>query len=207
MNLSANETVLILSALVFILVGIGLCFAGWRFFKLALILAGGIIGFLIGSALASEGTDNSALILVAGVVGILVGVILAYPLFDLATIFYGISGGVALAAALAQALNAGQTLSIILLALGIILGIVLAFLLRKYIIMLGTAFNGAAAMALGVAMLIPGNRVLVSQSAAVRVLLQPTWQTVVAVAAIVLGLIGFVTQWNDYVRNGNSSLD
>ncbi len=131
-----------------VLLGLVMCFFGYRFFKVLL----GIMGFLacggvalrVGYAISSE---NEFVALIAGLLGGVVGATLFVVLYYIGVFLFGASFAVLTAATCAGPAEQSLTPPVTLVLGGI--GGVLAVLLQKFIIVCSTAFIGAWLMVFG----------------------------------------------------------
>jgi hypothetical protein len=153
----------------------------WRF---ALALMGAVYGFMIGTSFA--GPNQGTLAIIIGVVAAIVLAFLAYVLWSVAALVYGMFLGMGLGAWVALMVNARegtQTMSVFVIA-GRLLGLILAFFLKDQIIMLATAFSGAAAVLYGVRLMVPEfSRLTTGNSNVVEFII---W--------FVAGIVGYVIQ-------------
>jgi len=181
---------LMLAALFSVAFGVVTCFAGYRIFRLVLSIVGFIIGASIGLALASGGTQL-AQILIALFAGI-IGAIVMNALYFVGVVIAGALLGALLASILAGAL--GMDAGIVVLAAGAVVGGVVALLLNRLMVILSTAFGGAAAIVYGVSLLFPG----AGAFAPIGILPGASsgeQSTALLAVWIVLGVIGFAVQY------------
>jgi hypothetical protein len=116
-------------------------FFGYRFFKITLAIAGGLIGLVASGGVAGAMVERPAIATVLGVVGTLLGAALAIPL-HFAVVFVA---GFGSSAALALLLLANQH-QMVAVAAGIVLGIiggVVAVKLERIMIVLFTSLFGS----------------------------------------------------------------
>jgi hypothetical protein len=136
-----------------ILVGLASCFYGYPLFRIFLILAGLIYGYMLGNLWVPA--SHPGLSLAIGLGAALVLGMLAYPLWSIGVIVVGAALGFMILTALALALNASQVVQILLGIIGA--GAVgwLFYNVRDLFVMLTSAFNGAALLVFGLGWYIP----------------------------------------------------
>ena len=166
-----------------ILVGLAGCFYGYPLFRLFLILAGLIYGYLFGHSFVPASHPWLALVIGVGVAVILA--MLAYPLWSIGIILIGAALGFMIMSAIGLALTLSQGA---VLLLGVLGAAALGFLFyhtRDLFVMLATAFNGAVQVVYGLNLVFPPVLALWSGRA-----------NFLAVAAmVVLGGFGFAVQY------------
>jgi hypothetical protein len=138
-----------------ILVGLIVWLMGYGVWRIALALTGAVYGFYIGTSLV--GQAHGLLSIVVGVVIAIVLAWLAYVLWSVAALIYGMFLGMGLGAWAATMLNVrdkSQTTTVLVI-IGAIAGVILALFLKDQIIMLATAFSGAAAVLYGSQLTLP----------------------------------------------------
>jgi hypothetical protein len=148
------------SALVVIGFGLVLTFYGYALWRLALVVGGFAIGFIVGSEIAPP--DQQALALVLGAVLAVAFGILSYFAYTLVSILIGVVmgalAGLVMALLLGVNVADANTVSVNALALvgvGAIVGVALGFALRDLIIVLLTAIGGGGAIVIGLQTLLP----------------------------------------------------
>jgi len=126
-----------------IITGVVMCFYGYRAFKVVLgvfgVLAGGYVAAVAGLHL-SEGSRVVALL--SGLVGALLGGVLMVSLYLLAVFVAGAALGALLAGLFTPGLSSG-TRAVVVVALALLCGF-LALAAQRFLVMVATAFNGAA---------------------------------------------------------------
>ena len=165
-----------------ILVGLASCFYGYPLFRIVLILAGLIYGYVLGQAFVPASHPWLALVMGVGAAAVLA--VLAYPLWSIGVIMIGAALGFMILGSVGIALNVSQGAVILLGVLG---GAVVGFLFyraRDLIVMLSTAFNGALQVVYGLGLLFPELAFRGGRS---------NFLTVVAM--VVLGGFGFAVQY------------
>jgi hypothetical protein len=165
-----------------ILVGLASCFYGYPLFRILLILAGLLYGYMLGSAWASASHPGLSLA-IALAAGVILAV-LAYPLWSFGVVLIGAVMGFMILASAGLALNVTPTVRVLM---GIIGGGALGLLfyfIRDLVVMLVTAFNGSVLAVLGAGWYLP----LLSFSEGRANLLD-------ILIMVVLGTFGFAVQY------------
>lgn len=191
----------LLVGLLALVVGLAFAFYGFRFFLILLPIWGFFIGFLFGAGLVTglfgEGFLSTALSWIVGFGFAVVFAILSYLYYWFAVIFLGGSIGYAFGLSLLAWLNITGPLITFIVAIAFAVVFALAFVflrVPKYLVLVATAFGGAFAAVVGVALIL--GRVPLTDlrlglaGAYVRDNLSFVWM----VAAIVLGVIGYFYQ-------------
>jgi hypothetical protein len=141
------------AGIIAVLVGLAVCFLGYRLFRLLLPLAGLVFGFALGALLVPAGQWLPAII-----IGLAVGIffaLLAWLFWSAAVIMGGAMLGLGFGWTVGAAFFApGPLPAAIALAFGILFGVLFA-VLRKPAIMLSTAAWGAATCVYGLGLLAP----------------------------------------------------
>lgn len=165
-----------------ILVGLAGCFYGYPLFRLFLIVAGLIYGYIFGQSFISVG--HPWLALVVGVGAALVLALLAYPLWSIGVIVIGGVLGFMILASLGMALSLSQGVVILMGLLGAAAVGYLFFHFRDLLVMLATAVNGGVQTVYGLGWIFP------------ILAFGPGRSNFLAVVAIVaLGAFGFAVQY------------
>ena len=165
-----------------IFVGLASCFYGYPLFRIFLILAGLIYGYLFGQSFAPD--SQPWLALLVGVGAAVVLALLAYPLWSIGVIIIGAALGFMILGTLGLALDVSPGAVILMGVMGAALVGFLFFGVRDLFVMLATAFSGATQVVYGLGLLLPalsfgGGRA----------------NFLAIVAMMVLGGIGFATQY------------
>jgi hypothetical protein len=169
--------------IVTILVGLAGCFYGYPLFRVFLILAGLIYGFLFGHSFVPLGHPGIALAI--GIVAAVILAMLAYPLWSIGIIVIGAALGFMIMSSFGIALTLSQGAVILLGVLGAVALGFLFYQTRDLFVMLATAFNGAVQVIYGLNLVFPPVLALWSGRA-----------NFLAVAAmVVLGGFGFAVQY------------
>lgn len=130
-----------------ILVGLASCFYGYPLFRIFLILAGLIYGYVLGHAWMPGSHPGFSLVIALGA-GVLLAV-LAYPLWSIGVIIVGAVLGFTILISLGLSLNVSQTVQILLGVGGAVAVGLLFYHVRDLFVMLTSAFNGAALVVIG----------------------------------------------------------
>lgn len=135
------------------LLGMAVCFNGYRWFVILLPFWGFFVGFGLGAQTITALFGDSFLSTTSGwIVGFIVGLIfalLSYFLYYVGFAIFAGSAGYALAVGLLGAI--GVDFGVLAWIVGVVAGIVVAvvafvFNLQKWVVMIGTAFLGAGAL-------------------------------------------------------------
>ena len=180
------------AAILLVLGGALSCFAGYRLFKIVL----GIYGFVLGAMLASSamGVTNTTGMIIASLVGGVCGALVLVFAYFMGTALLGAGIGALVVAPIGWGyLRTGDPPAAVVIVLAII-GAIAAMFLRRYVIIVATAFGGAWTVIVG-GLAVAGDRGAANAAAAGNVwILYPTTpapgQSWVPVAWVVLGLIG-----------------
>ena len=180
------------AAILLVLGGALACFAGYRLFKIVL----GIYGFVLGAMLASSamGVTNTTGMIVAALVGGVCGARILVFAYFMGTALLGAGIGALVVAPIGWGyVRTGDPPAAVVIVLAII-GAIAAMFLRRYVIIVATAFGGAWTVIVG-GLAVAGDRGAANAAAAGNVwILYPTTpapgQSWVPVAWVVLGLIG-----------------
>ena len=180
------------AAILLVLGGALSCFAGYRLFKIVL----GIYGFVLGAMLASSamGVTNTTGMIVASLVGGVCGALILVFAYFMGTALLGAGIGALVVAPIGWGyLRTGDPPAAVVIVLAII-GAIAAMFLRRYVIIVATAFGGAWTVIVG-GLAVAGDRGAANAAAAGNVwilyLTTPApGQSWVPVAWVVLGLIG-----------------
>ena len=169
---------------ILVVIGIGLLAAGWRIYKLSLILSALVGGALLG---ASIGTLLNVSPLIPAAIASLLCAIAVVPTQKILFFF---SGGAAGAIFVTPVLSHffGERLWALWAVVGFAVIGVLAILLFKKIVIVATSFEGAFLITFGVYFLILGT----SSETVGKALTEPAPSLLIVAAA--LGLIGIVIQ-------------
>jgi hypothetical protein len=185
-------------AIVALLIGAGLIFAGYRFFLILLPFFGFVAGFYVGSAAVTAIFGNGFLSDVTGwIVGFIAGVAffaLAYFFFIIGVIVLAASVGASIGAAVMNALGIGGILEILVAAAAAIVlaGAAIVLAAPKYLVIALTAIIGAATLLAGVLLLIGGIKLPDLQQGPVDAIVKEG--TIWVIAFVVLAAVGIVAQ-------------
>lgn len=136
-----------------ILIGLASCFYGYPVFRIFLILAGLIYGYMLGQSFAPA--SHPWLSLVIGVGAAVVLAMLAYPLWSFGVIVIGAALGCMILGSLGIASHASQVGVILLGVLGAVVAGFLFYRAKDLFVMLTTAFNGAVQVVFGLDLVFP----------------------------------------------------
>jgi len=144
-----------ITAGVAIVIGILICFWGYRMLKVTLGIMGAVVGASAGWALGLSWFPQSpGLALVCVVVGAVIGAVLCLWLFFLGIFLLGASAGTAVASAVFHGLGR-QPEPLVVLIVAVVFG-VLAIVLQKFMIVISTAFSGSYLLVAGLLQLLTG---------------------------------------------------
>jgi hypothetical protein len=144
-----------ITAGVAIVVGILICFWGYRMLKVTLGIMGAIVGASGGWALAlSWSPGSTAVALVCVVLGAVVGALLCIWLFFFGIFLLGASAGTAIATAVFNGMGR-QPEPLVVLIVAVVFGVI-AILLQKFMIIISTAFSGSYLLVAGILQLLTG---------------------------------------------------
>jgi hypothetical protein len=173
-----------LTAVVGIVLGLVVCFAGYRLIRVAFGICGFILGAALGALLAGQlGHGDTNVVWIAGLIGGLVGAGLSMILYKLGVFIVGAAAGMVLGGMVGSGLEGNQRL--IAVVLGAILVGILALVVQRLVIIIATAISGSWLVAQVGAALLSGN------SLAWKDLFSRSFVPQVAGAA----LVGFVVGW------------
>ena len=115
------------------------CFAGYRYFRIVLILYGLILGALIATSIVGAG--GTPQLVVAAIVGSLLGALILYWAYFVGVALVGAAmGAVVVHAIWAQLGRDPHPVVVIIFAVA---GVAIAMVLQRYVIIVATAFGGA----------------------------------------------------------------
>lgn len=190
-SLPLNESNLVVSAIILLLLGIVECFWGYRFFRIVLAIAGFFVGAGIGIVLA--GNAEQSIVILAAIVGGIIGAVLFYFLYFVGPFLAGIGLGITLGGILASDLHVSGNMAYLIVIVGAVVGGILGLILSKYIIMLSTAFIGATQIVTAILMLLPGTHIA-RPVGNIDLLLAQNTPILMSLSVLALGIIGFVVQ-------------
>ncbi len=165
-----------------IIIGLASCFYGYPLFRMFLVLAGLIYGFIYGQSFYPVHHPFMAILI--GVIAAVVLAFLAYPLWSLGVVAVGAALGFIIFGELGVMLNFPE-IGVILLGIGgaVILGF-LFFQARDLFVIVATAYNGAMQVIYGLGLFHAARAIGLGQRYFLTV-----------VALLVLGSLGFITQY------------
>jgi hypothetical protein len=165
-----------------IVVGLAGCFYGYPLFRVFLILAGSIYGYLFGQSLVPVDRPWIALAVSLGAAAVMA--VLAYPLWSISVIAIGGTLGFAVLNAFGIVLNVSPRTSSVLGILGAVAGGFLLYGARDLFVMLATSFVGAVLAVHGLGLTFPTLAFGSGRSNSSALL-----------AIVVLGCLGFAAQY------------
>ena len=142
-----------LAGIIALVIGLAVCFLGYRLFRILLPLAGLVFGFALGSSLVQP--EQWVLAILIGVAVGIVFALLAWFLWSAAVVIGGAMLGLGFGWTVGTAFFApGMIPAVIAVVFGVVFA-VLFTVIRKPAIMLSTAAGGAAAAVYGLGLLVP----------------------------------------------------
>lgn len=183
------------AALLLVLGGALSCVAGYRLFKIVL----GIYGFILGAAAASSmmGASHATAMIAAAVIGGIAGALILVCAYFIGTALVGAGLGALLAHAGWSSFHSGDPPVALVIVLAV-LGAVAAMWLRRYVIIVATAFGGALTVITGGLALAGDHGAARAASGADVWILYPVTsapgQSWVPAAWILLGVMGTAVQ-------------
>ena len=165
-------------AIVAIVIGVLMCFFGYRLFKAWLSVAGLFLGAYLGYYLGGLLGGDVWPIVAAVVLGIVLAVV-AYWLYKIGAVLIGalLGAGLVLVVASTWGIDAQWWIAVI----GAAVGALVAGLFIKEFIIIGSSLNGATMLTVGVYALITGTDYMADQS---RALLTFPWYILAIVAVV-----------------------
>jgi hypothetical protein len=136
-----------------ILVGLACCFYGYLLFRIFLVLAGLIYGYLLGQLLVPAADPWVSL--ATGIIAAVVLALLAYPLWIVGIVIAGGALGFMFVSSLGLAWSTPAVFTILIGLTGALAVGLLFYNVRDLFVMLVTALNGAILVVLGMSMYIP----------------------------------------------------
>ena len=141
------------AGIIAIVIGLAVCFLGYRLFRILLPLAALVFGFALGASLVQP--DQWLLAIIIGLGVGIVFALLAWFLWSAAVVIGGAMLGLGFGWTVGTAFFApGPVPAVIAAAFGVVFAVLFA-VLRKSAIMLSTAAGGAAAAVYGLGLLVP----------------------------------------------------
>ncbi|MBE0601087.1 MAG: DUF4203 domain-containing protein [Firmicutes bacterium] len=172
-------------AIVAIVIGLLMCFFGYRLFKAWLAVAGLFIGAYLGYYLGRQIGGDVWPIVIALALGILLAVV-AYWLYKLGAVLIGALLGAGLVLVVTNSLGIDPYWWTA--AIGAALGALIAGLFIKEFIILGSSLNGATMLTVGVYALITGKDYIAEQSK--ELLNFPCYILVIVAVVTIVAAIG-----------------
>jgi hypothetical protein len=182
------------AAVLLIIGGLVSCFAGYRFFRIVLVLYGLVLGALVATSLVGAGSTPQ--LVAAAVLGGLLGAFIMYAAYFVAVALAGAAVGAFVVHAIwSQIGGEPNVFVVILFAVG---GAAAAMLLQRYVIIIATSFGGAWTTVVGGLALAGNTRPLEAAAAGDVWVIYPfsakpedRWVIIVWAA---LGLVGLLVQ-------------
>ena len=178
-------------AVVLVVGGAVACFAGYRLFRVVLTIYGFILGAMIASS--TMGVSSTLGMVLAALLGGIVGALILVFAYFVGVGLVGAGLGALVAHVAWEYLRAGDPPVVAIIALAIV-GAIAAMLLRRYVIVVATAFGGAWTMIVGgLALAGDGGAARATTSGDVWILYPMTpapAQRWVPIAWVLLGLVG-----------------
>lgn len=179
--------------LILIMVGLANMFFGYVIFRVLLALNFAVIGAAFGAALGASIAVSDAIVVLCAILGGLILGALAYFLWSFGVFLMGLLFGGVLGAELSRLLGASDTTQLAIIIIGAAVVGLIALLLRKPIVIIGTAFTGASAVLAGVNLLAPDLAILDRTAGG-------TNGVIAFVIWVVLGLLGTLWQFSRSAR-------
>jgi hypothetical protein len=136
-----------------IIVGLISCFYGYPLFRILLIVASLIYGYMLGQILAPA--SHPGLSLAFGVILAVVLAVFAYPLWSIGVVLVGAALGFFLLHFVGAALNTTPAVITLLGVMGAIIFGFLFYYIKDMLVIVATAFNGASLAVFGLSWYIP----------------------------------------------------
>jgi hypothetical protein len=184
-----------------LLVGLAVCFNGYRWFLILLPVWGFFFGFGLGAqtlqAVFGVGFVASVTSWVLGFLVGLVFAVLSYLFYFIGVALFAGSFGYALGVGLMGAI--GIEFNLLVWVVGIVLGIIVAAVtillnIQKWVIIFITSFGGAALIVGTIGLLFSGaNSPAAMSQNPFRAAIQGSWLLIILF--LVVGILGFIGQW------------
>ena len=184
-------------AIVAIVIGLLNCFFGYRLFKIILGIWGFIAGAILGAGIATTLSGELWVAILAGLVGGILGAVLFVLLYFVGIFLLGAGLGFLLGVAIASTFNLGGPTQWIIAGVLAIVGGIVAVIVQKFMIILSTAFGGAA-MTVGGIYTLAGGQLIRSiedlpATMARRSVIAANW--LLLLFWLLLGIVGVVVQY------------
>jgi len=140
------------TAVLLVVGGLVSCFAGYRFFRIVLVLYGFILGVLVATSMVGAG--STAQLVIAAIGGGLLGALILYAAYFVGVALIGAAGGAFIVHAIWTQL--GREPHPVVVVLFAIAGAAAAMVLQRHVIITSTAFGGAWTVIVG-ALALGGN--------------------------------------------------
>lgn len=181
------------AAVLLVVGGLISCVAGYRFFRVVLVLYGFILGALVATSLVGAG--NTTQLVIAAIAGGVAGALILYFAYFVGVALVGAAVGAFVVHAIWAQL--GEDPHLLVVILFSIAGAAAAMVLQRYVIIIATAFGGAWTLIVGTLALMGGSRANGAPSADVWIVYpfnpQPEdrWLVLIWLA---LGTVGMLVQ-------------
>jgi hypothetical protein len=175
-----------------IVAGLVSCFYGYRFFKLMICITGALVGAGLCGALGYH-LDGQIAATIGAIIGAIIGGVLLLVLYFISVFLLGmaLAGGAAYAAMMSQ----GSEPNIPLILIAAIIGGAVALAIQKFIMILFTAFAGAASAVAGIYHFVGSEEPFYTATDPEKFKALLGEQYLLAGAMIALGLIGAIVQF------------
>lgn len=181
-------------AVLLVVGGLISCLAGYRFFRVVLVLYGFILGALVASSLVGAG--NTTQLVVAAIAGGAAGGLILYLAYFVGVALVGAAAGVFVAHAISAQL--GRDPEPLVVILSAVAGAAAAMVLQRYVIVIATAFGGAWTLIVGTLALTGTSRATkTASSSGVSVIYPfslPPEDRWLVIVWVVFGIIGILVQ-------------
>jgi hypothetical protein len=187
--------------LIALLVGLAVCFNGYRWFLILLPIWGFFFGFGLGAQTLQAILPGSEFVatVTSWVVGFIVGLVfavLSYLFWIIGVAIFSGSFGYALGVGLMGAI--GIDLNLLVWLVGIVVGIIVAVVvlvlnLQKWAIILITSFGGAAIIAGTIGLILSGADAATLGQNPLRTVISAS--PLLIILFVVVGVLGFISQW------------
>jgi len=144
----------VIVGVVAILVGLGICFLGYRLVKVVLAVCGFAVGAMLGFVVANAAGATNEVALIAALLGAVIGAVLSAAVYKFGIFLLGAAAGAGLGSMLGSSLG-GNGQAIAAVAGAVLVG-VLAVVAQRVVIILTTAFGGSWLAARGGTALLAG---------------------------------------------------
>lgn len=196
--LSPNPLVISILSTTSVIIGIIICFFGYRIFRFVLAVAGFILGasFIAGVASTLTESPDTSVIIIAGVAGGLIAALSLLLLYSAGVFLLGALFGVVMLSVISLIFNLSTNLLIYIIP-AIICG-VLALVLKRFMIILITSLVGAWVIIVGVLYIIDNDMNPLNPEFITNITEIETYRIIVS--WIALSGLGFIVQYLIFPR-------